>query len=223
VKQIPRVLIIDKIVQENISSALIFEGDADRGIRFKPQMQTFAQASKILVQPLRGKTDLFLDPTYPASQPSDASQEFPLSYRVIRKPTTSPYGDLNRWDVLWMGHCGSQFPAQQEDHGNAPLTRIVISDDETVPPPLRLDPGWGRDEYIVGYPPYTRIVSRTRSSVCTLGCAIPQQGARKFLYEISLKNLTTSYHLALRKVCDGVDGRPLAMCLVVQPPMISSF
>jgi hypothetical protein len=68
------------------------------------------------------------------------------------------------------------------------------------------------------------VVSRAHNSVCTLGYAVSQTGARKILYDIGLRSLTTAYDLALRQVCDGAEGRNLdAVCLTVQPPLISSF
>jgi hypothetical protein len=204
------------------------EGDADWDIRLKSQMQTFARAAKMLIQPTRGNTkDRFLDPTYPSAQPGDVYQDFSVRDRVIKEPTTSPYGDLHRWDVLWIGHCGSEFPSPPDDSGssNVPLARITIPNDPTVPPKRLLDPGWGsRDSYLDPYPPYTRVVSRAHNSVCTLGYAVSQAGARKILYEIGLRSLTTAYDLALRQVCDGTEGRNLsAVCLTVQPPLISSY
>lgn len=29
-------------------------------------------------------------------------------------PTSSPFGDAERWDLLWPGHCGCRFPADYD-------------------------------------------------------------------------------------------------------------
>jgi hypothetical protein len=74
----------------------MLEGDADWDIRFKSQMQTFAQVSKMLVKPLPGDTDLFLDPIYSATQPVDTYQVFSLNNGIFKERTNFPYGDLIR-------------------------------------------------------------------------------------------------------------------------------
>jgi hypothetical protein len=214
--------ILQTMVNENISSALIMEGDVDWDMRLKSQMHTFARASRMLLQPLRGSDDRFLDPTYPTSEAGDVHQDFGLQDDVVKEPTTSPYGDLDRWDVLWLGHCGSEFPTRADDHGSAPLGRVIISSDETVPEIQHLDREWGAGEYLDVYPPHTRVVSRTRGSVCSLAYAVTQRGARKILYEIGLKSFPMAYDLTLRTVCDGIDGRPMATCLTSQPALFNS-
>jgi hypothetical protein len=194
------------------------EGDVDWDIRIKHQMKDFARASRMLVQPLKGSSDKFLDPTFPNAESGQTYKDFLIADGVVQEPGFSPYGDVNRWDVLWLGHCGAEFPAA-DGHGNVPLGRIVIPNDETVAEPQHLEPEWGSDEYKKKYDPHTRIVSRGRQNVCTLAYAVTQQGARKLLYELGLKSFSHNYDLMVRHVCDGVEGRPMATCLTVQPPL----
>ena len=54
-----------RMIEQNITSALILEDDADWDIRIKHQMRAFAKASRLRVQPLSGTSDRFLDPTHP--------------------------------------------------------------------------------------------------------------------------------------------------------------
>jgi hypothetical protein len=99
------------VVENNIASALILEDDTDWDIRIKSQMKTFAKASRILVQPMRDAADEYLDPTYPHPQEGQEHGDFSLdNLERTREPTSSPYGDLERWDMLWVGHCGWVVP-----------------------------------------------------------------------------------------------------------------
>jgi hypothetical protein len=206
-------------VKQNISTALILEGDVDWDIRIKQQMQDFARASRMLVQPLSGSNDEgFLDPTYPRPAPGQDPSDFIVGREKVRDPISSPYGDVDRWDVLWLGHCGAELPAADE-YGNVPLARILREDDETVAEPQHLEPEWGSDDYKTQFPPHTRVTSRTRKNVCSLAYAVTQRGARKLLYEIGLRSFTANFDLLMRHVCDGAEGRTMATCLTVQPPL----
>lgn len=206
------------MVEQNIMSALILEDDADWDIRIKSQMQDFARASRLLVQPSLASPEQFLDPTYP--RPSGDQQQ-PLNLEVetdqASVPVTSPYGDLDRWDMLWLGHCGTRFPRASDK--NAPLGRAVIRNDSTVPEPQHVSMQFGTDELINEYPPHTRVVSRARMNTCTLGYALSLPGARKLLYELGVHKMTGTTDLMLRSVCDGADGRKISTCLTVQPQL----
>ncbi|KAK3613861.1 hypothetical protein LTR56_025914 [Elasticomyces elasticus] len=93
-----------KIVRDNIASALILEDDADWDIRIKSQMRDFAKVTRLLVQPLRGTSDSFMDPTYPQSDLDAQPSSFDIKGDdPTLEPSTSPYGDLDRWGMLWIG------------------------------------------------------------------------------------------------------------------------
>ncbi len=148
-----------RIVEQNITTALIFEDDTDWDIRIKSQMQNFARASRLLTQPRIGTTDHFLDPTFPRpTEDSHEIQEFDITTDSTMTPTTSPYGDLDRWDLLWLGHCGNKFPPAKNK--KTPLGRAVIYDDETVPEKQRIDPQFGDKQLVQQYPEHTRVVAR---------------------------------------------------------------
>ncbi|OJD29341.1 glycosyltransferase family 25 protein [Diplodia corticola] len=206
------------IVEQNLTSALILEGDVDWDIRIKQQMQDFARASQLLVQPLHGTTDRFLDPTHPTPQAGQSPQDFEVGdTAATAQPTTSPYGDIDRWDMLWLGHCGTRFPRLSDS--NAPLGRAIIRDDETVPEKQHIHMQFGNDELVQQYPAHTRAVSRARMNTCTLGYALSQPGARRLLYELGIRKMTGTMDMMFRSLCDGVDGRPISTCFTVQPQL----
>lgn len=206
-----------RIVERNLTSALILEDDIDWDIRIKSQMYDFARAARLLVQPLPGTTDRFLDPTHPRPRENEGHVDFRLEdQHVVSKPTDSPFGDLRRWDLLWLGHCGTRFPRATD--GNVPLGRVVISDN-TVPEPHHLNMEFGNDELSSEYPPHTRVVSRTRVNTCSLAYGVSQPGARRFLYELGVHGTVGPLDLMLQDVCDGNDEREVATCLTVQPQL----
>ena len=197
--------------------ALILKDDADWDFRIKHQMRAFAKASRLLVQPLSGTSDQFLDPTYPQPKPDEKPQDFDIRKDATGEPSTSPYGDIDRWDLFWLGHCGSRFPLAS-DH-NVPLGRAVIHDDETVPETQRVMMQFGDSELVQTYPAHTRVVSRAWMNTCTVGYGISLPGARRLLYELSVHKMTGPTDLMFRSVCHGSDGRPVQTCLTVQPQL----
>ncbi|KAF2206424.1 glycosyltransferase family 25 protein [Cercospora zeae-maydis SCOH1-5] len=213
--------VIRTIVEQNISSALILEDDADWDIRIKSQMRDFAKASRLLLQPLPGTEDEYLDPTWP--RPNSWFPE-PPSFEVDNRtltttPTTSPYGDLSRWGMLWLGHCGCRFPWANDK--NVPIGRAIIPDDETVPARQHINIEFGDTQLVDGYPDHTRVVARSRVNTCTLAYAVSQDGARRMLYEFGVHKITDPLDMMYRALCDGVSGRELMTCLSPQPALFN--
>jgi hypothetical protein len=206
-----------RIVEQNITSALVLEDDIDWDLRIKSQMREFARASRLLVQPLHGATDSYLDPTHPEPREDQEYSDFDINSNAVTEPKTSPYGDISRWDLLWLGHCGARFPRASEK--NVPLGRVVIPNDETVPEHQHLHMEYGNDDLLKQYEPHTRVVSRSRFNTCSLGYGISQGGARRFLWELGTRKMSDPNDLMFREVCDGVKGRELGMCLTVQPQL----
>ena len=95
-----RRLTIDRMVEQNLTSALILEDDADWDIRIKSQMRDFAKATQMLVQPLAGTLDKFVDPTHDGHYGRGHKDFYPGEV-AMEEPVTSPYGDVHRWDVLF--------------------------------------------------------------------------------------------------------------------------
>ena len=125
------VLIIRRIIHENITSALIMESDVDWDMRIKQSMVGIGEGVKAIAD-------------WPFTPPQHS--------RDLSIPT-SPYGD--KWDLVWVGHCGSSgdgngriysfndTSAPDEDHAwsyaerpseghRPPGTRIVFSFRKTV-------------------------------------------------------------------------------------------
>ncbi|KAF2142941.1 glycosyltransferase family 25 protein [Aplosporella prunicola CBS 121167] len=204
------------IVEQNITSALVLEEGVDWDLHIKAQMQDFANASRLLVQPLLNKPDQHLDPTYPQPSTSQYAQDFMVGEYFTTNPSTSPYGDVDRWDLFWLGHCGCRFPRPSDR--NAPLGRAIIAHDETVPEPEHVDIQFGSEELVRKYPAHTRVVSRARMNSCALGYGISLPGARRLLYEFDVHEVNTA-DMVLRSMCDGGDGRPSRACLTVQPEL----
>jgi GR25 family glycosyltransferase involved in LPS biosynthesis len=218
-----------RIAQQNITSALILEDDADWDVRLKQQMQVFAQAARAFTQPSNGQT---LAEQYSA----EPGTEFPVTQSPpVSLPQVTPYGES--WDVLWLGHCGTEFPVSTAPN-KASTLRVTIPDDLTVPPPrhLKAHPFALQDTLAQEYPPHTRVVHASSRTTCTQAYAVSQQGARKLLWRFGLQTLTTGWDLMLRDWCDGVytdpgagttgttlgSGRGRApVCVTVQPPLFS--
>jgi hypothetical protein len=205
------------MVEQNIASALILEDDADWDIRIKSQMRNFARASRLLVQPLPNSTDAFLDPTYARPSPGQDPPDLDINNHSTGEPSTSPYGDIDRWDLLWLGHCGCLFPRASDEIVS--LGRAIIPNDETVPEPHQLNMQFGDGALVTQYPAHTRIVSRASVNTCSLGYGISLPGARRILYELALHKMTGPTDMMHRSVCEGSEGRPLRICLTVQPQL----
>ncbi|RDI85334.1 hypothetical protein Vi05172_g4672 [Venturia inaequalis] len=196
---------IQRIVTENLESALIVEDDVDWDIRIKSQLHHFADAVQVLTQPLASDReevrpeDVYIGPESPAPR--------------TLKPETSPYGD--NWDMLWLGHCGVRFPEKEKD-GHLPRNRVLFKD-ETVPSSQHISLQFGTDELVKRYANHTRAVHHTAETVCSLAYAITQRSARQILYDIGLKELRGPYDIMLREYCDGIGGRKVRNCYTAQP------
>lgn len=246
----------NRIIELNLTSALILEDDADWDIRLKTQLQAFAVASRGFLQPLQ-------------SDPSNSLSSLSLSAAAHRThndddddvvvllpdlppttaPTTSAYGD--DWDVLWLGHCGSDFPtstspssSQNRDPplsklasatpGRLPRLRVAIPDDETVPgrAHMRPHPFALPDALGALHAAHTRVVHAATGTVCTQAYAVSARGARRLLWLFGSRTLTVGWDLALRDWCDGFyrgaeggggdeEEGGVPACLTVQPPLFN--
>ena len=193
------------------------EDDVDWDIRIKDQMKNLARGSRLLLQPLEGTTDEFLDPSYSHSSADRIPRDFDINKFKTSIPSTSPYGDVTRWDLLWLGHCGGQFA--QPDTEEIRLGRAIIPNDDTVPEPQHIELQLGNRKLMDQYPPHTRVVSRGFGTVCTLAYGITQAGARRFFYELAIKRKDGPLDLLYRRLCDGIMERKQHTCLSVQPQL----
>ncbi|KAL8356257.1 hypothetical protein RB601_001527 [Gaeumannomyces tritici] len=217
--------VLRTIVEEGLETALILEDDIDWDVRLKSQLQTFSLASQAFLQPLDGHSHgrslsaLLRDE-------GDATTTLPRIPQLPHQPQGSPYG--TGWDVLWLGHCGTELPIHEgeEDAKNPhrdadadappppppaqkkPLGGVVVTirDDETVPAPrhLRPHPFADRpDRLATAHPPRTRAVHASRATTCSLGYAVSRAGARRLLWRLGVDTLTAGFDLMLRDLCDG--------------------
>ena len=193
----------------------MLEDDVDWDLRLKSNMQDFASASRLHLQPRVGTKHRYLDSTNPRvsqeQQPEDLSQSGP-----VLEPTSSPYGDTDRWDLLWLGHCGTRFP--EASMPTVPLGRVAYHDD-SVPESQHIGIQVGNDELVKQYPNHTRVVHRAAFTVCSLAYGVSLPGARRMLYEFGVKKISNSMDLMLNSMCEGIDGRKMRNCLSVQPEL----
>jgi hypothetical protein len=201
--------VLRKMVDENITSALIMEGDADWDIRIKSQLETFARASRVILQP---QSSTFQPPT----------GHFTADIRLLDghkpgiQPTTSPYGDVHNWDVLWLGHCGARMPPPD---WNPPIPRFAILNDETVPEKQHIDKEFGDDQLTTQYPEHTRLISKNYFTLCTFAYAVTLPAARSILYELGVRRSSLAFDQSLSTLCNGEDDRPMLRCLSVVPTL----
>jgi hypothetical protein len=207
-----------RVVERNLTAALILEDDSDWDIRLKSQLFTVARGARLFQQQRKKARD------------SSTGLDVHLHDRTRLPPSKSPYGD--DWDVLFLGHCGVKFP---DSSRKLPNSRIIISNDETVPAPQHLRPHPFANPDVLGslYPPHTRVVHHPLGGICSFAYAISQSGARKILYEFGVKGFTEQFDVALGKFCDGTlretlggkDDRKTAHavpnCITTQPTLFS--
>ncbi|RYP45114.1 hypothetical protein DL768_008506 [Monosporascus sp. mg162] len=129
------------------------------------------------------------------------SDDSPGSTRALSSsqaaPTTitlwlEPYGWS--WDLLWLGHCGEDFPELLDENKGKPTDdagirymsrKFTVSDDPTVPD---LDKVTGLVNFRIELP-HTRWVHITGAPICTFAYALSNQGARKVLFGLSVDHL----------------------------------
>ncbi|KAI0850858.1 glycosyltransferase family 25 protein [Daldinia vernicosa] len=242
---------LQSIIRENLTSALILEDDIDWDVRLKSQLRTFALASRTWLKESKSgkhRTELLnFAPSSMLGRRGKAAIHNYESNTIQLSPEAGTdngthqtiYGD--DWDVLWLGHCGADFP-----HSQSPISplRIEIPRDKTVPAPKHLKPHPFALNDKLGelYPPHTRVVHASSGNVCTLAYAVSHQGARKLLSQFD-DHYDTQWDLMLQKWCEGKytvenksrlnprvkdntgvaheRGESAPVCLTVQPPLFS--
>jgi hypothetical protein len=176
-------------------------------------MKTFARASRALLQPIPGTNKR---PNHPLYQNITNFDDHGPFGSPSTAPTTSPFGDLSNWDILWLGHCGVRIPpADYEPHS----PRFAILGDETVPEKHHIDKEWGDDQLLEQYPEHTRLIAKNYYTMCSLAYAVTLPAARKIIYELGLRRSTMAFDMELSTLCDGSSGRPMLNCLAPIPQL----
>lgn len=142
---------------------------------------------------------------------SQGSQYVTASNRPSTRPH-SPYGD--DWDLLWIGHCGSQMKGRDE-------RRFVIENDKTVPAPERRVSFSDDipDTQKEGLDNSTRIIYEANNGLCTYAYALSQRGARKLLRTQSNSKTFLPIDIGMGKMC---KEDPNFKCVGVFPTIIDS-
>jgi len=214
--------VIRKIVNERITSALIFEDDADWDLRIVEQMYQFSAATKTLLANGGQK-----------NQPR----------------TKSPYGE--GWDILWLGHCGgfhgnlSSVP-QHIIRNDVTVPPAYAMDDmlfglnpygdghwkkDSSDPPCAAHAGRDPPGKTCDYPrlgPTDRIVQERAKPVCTAAYAISYQGARKLLARVgglALNDAFAPVDQGFGDVCAGWTDLPgeRTRCFTPSPPYFRGY
>jgi len=215
--------IIRKIVAEKISTALIFEDDADWDLRIVEQMEQFSIATKTLL--------------------AHGNQE-----KKHYQRTKSPYGE--GWDILWIGHCGgfhgNTSSAPHHIIRNDVSVPPAFAMDDMLFGLTPYSNGWagnasdppcaahaGRDPpgKTCDYPrlaPEDRIVQERAKPVCTAAYAISYQGARKILARVgglSLTDVFAPVDQGFGDVCAGSTDLPgeRTRCFTPSPPYVRGY
>ncbi|KAK8008112.1 hypothetical protein PG991_010663 [Apiospora marii] len=221
-----------RVVEEGLPSALIMEDDVDWDLRVKSQLQTFGAASKAWLQTSRemasqpdglltekDRLGIYKTRRRGVGNRGTSTADLEVEERcsiyldqihVTNDPASvdHPYGE--GWDVLWLGHCGTEFP--DADATALPPLRAVVPNDPTVPAPQHLKPHPFASHDVLGelYPPHTRVVHAASSprTACTLAYAVSQRGARKLLWQFGLEDFSRQWDLMLGSWCAGgyVEG-----------------
>ena len=225
-----KLTLVLRIVQENITSALIMEDDADWDVRLKTQAQSVALASQAYLQPLRSDPSQTLSSLHVHPPSPDDNPSIDLHSAPATLPPAGPYGD--DWDVLWLGHIGSRLPTESTASPPPPSFLTLSTPDASVPAPhhLKRHPFASKPDPLASdFPPHTRVVHASRGTAGIQAYAVSQRGARRLLHRFGLEEFSASYDLMLRDWCDGSGGgggeeageRPV--CVVTQPPIFSQW
>jgi len=215
--------VIREIVRNKVSSALIFEDDADWDLRIVEQMQDFAGATKSLLQK--------------GNQVND----------VQRPISKSPYGE--GWDILWIGHCGGfQGNTSSVPHyiikDDETVPPAMAMDDMLLgitpyrkwgaiqpEPPCTAHEGRDPPGHVCNSPrlaPRDRIVQERAKPVCTASYAISLQGARKILARVgglSLTDVFAPVDQGIGDICSGATDLPgeRTRCFTPSPPYVRGY
>jgi hypothetical protein len=214
--------VLRKIVAEKVSSALIFEDDADWDLRIVEQMNQFSVATKELL--------------------ANGGQK-----KNRGPPTKSPYGE--GWDILWIGHCGGFHgnissvphyiirndetvpPAMAMDDMLFGISPYAKWEQNGSDPPCAAHAGRDPPGKTCDYPrlaPKDRIVQERAKPVCTASYAVSYQGARKLLARVgglSLTDVFAPVDQGFGDVCSGSTDLPgeRTRCFTPSPPYIRGY
>jgi hypothetical protein len=120
------------------------------------------------------------------------TEQIPSTAYAIRELLNSQnqsqyyYGDPSLWDILWLGHCGDFFDADQA----AQLSPIKVFTDHSLPIFEDLHP-WTQVflENIGADEDQQRLVHRSVNPLCTFGYGVTRQAAYRLVQHLTLECL----------------------------------
>ncbi|KAI0895039.1 glycosyltransferase family 25 protein [Annulohypoxylon nitens] len=194
---------VRKIIEDDISSALIMEDDMDWDVHLKPQLERVAQGARALLSSVTDSNSPYGD-DWDLMWLGHCGEVFPETLEEnIEKPADDP-------SIEYMSR------------------KWAIENDDTVPP---RDKVTGLVNFST-YPEYTRWVHITGAPICTFAYALSQRGARKVLFDLSVDHLTGPFDNALAGLCrravstwgaedsaEAGDRGLNARCISVTPPL----
>ncbi|KAF2659976.1 glycosyltransferase family 25 protein [Lophiostoma macrostomum CBS 122681] len=217
---------IREVIERNLTTALILEDDADWDFRLRSQLSDFSYGVRKTPELIAQAEQYHIG--HPPSTDETLSQvelairsSVSLSSLHPRYLSREEPGYGTEWDILWLGHCGAQFPEPSPHSPN----RIMIHNDPTVPEPQYLKPmsRANLDKLSSVYPPHTRVVHQANTTLCTIAYAVTQRGARKLLYEFGIREFNKGFDFALSDYCNALTRdatrEHMPMCITVQPPI----
>ena len=199
-----------RIVQNRLSTALLFEDDADWDVDLKSQLELVAQGTRALSS--------FCQPSKPASSTALHQED---EQNTTENPH-SPYGD--DWDLLWLGHCGATLHKDSKH-----LFRI--DNDPTVAPDNHRTSFKGSIN-TTAYPASTRLVFRQGGGLCVYAYALSYRGAQKLLLNENNRKEFANFDNSIDHLCGSgskAHGRNKKggwqgefRCLSVYPQIVDS-
>lgn len=189
-----------KVIEDDLSTALVLEDDVDWDVRLLTQLKDFAAMSNAI-----------LATTLPTKIRFET-----LNIDRKTKVGLSPYGE--GWDVLLLGNCGVDIDTKQahvvhaRDETVADLINLKIYGD---PDNMRLNP----------HPSHARLAGYAIEQTCTYAYAVTQQAARRLLLDLGLERLDGPIDFMLRDWCEGKYGEQglPRKCIGVLPTLFDSY
>ena len=109
----------------------------------------------------------------------------------VKSSPLSPYGD--GWDLLWLGHCAAGVDDDEP-------RRVLVKNDPTVPPPNRRV-NFGDIPDMSSYDDSTRIIFKSKGSMCTYAYGLSYHGAQKLLKYMSTDMYGDPMDVGLHNMC----------------------
>ncbi len=191
-------LVLKDFLESGAETALIFEDDVDWDIRLRTQQVPLVQKA---ARAMTGSTT---------------------------SSTTHPWGNEEKWDLLYLGHCGDYFNSLDEGvgvghHHPEHLQRIPheLILDQTMQDRTNLHPFTASLLTALNVPERTRLLHASQWPLCSFGYAVTRAAAEKILTVVAppkedLPRNLVAYDAAL---LDGCRYNKYLNCYSVTPEL----